>query len=83
MRTGTDRSAPGYPGGTRHPCPFCDWYLDAESLADVVSRTNGWTLMDALSQRLDEINQTVVGHLTDQHPDEYRESTRLHVDITS
>ena len=82
MKTGTDRSQPGYDGGTRHPCPFCTWYLDAEPILDVLKIQPDLPIMDAISRRLSEIHCKILEHMGIEHPREYRESTPLRVDIT-
>jgi len=83
MKTGTDRSSPGYPHGTRHPCPFCNWYLDAEGILEYLESNPQVSMMDAISQRLDDIHRRVLKHMGTDHPKEYRESTPLRVDMTS
>jgi hypothetical protein len=82
MKTGTDRSLPGYDGGTRHPCPFCSWYLDAEPILEVAESQPLTSLMDVISQRLSDIHRKVLKHMGTEHPDEYRETTELRVDMT-
>ena len=82
MRTGTDRSLPGFDGGTRHPCPFCTWYLDAEPLLEYLQEQPNVPIMDAISRRLQKIHRKVLEHMGTDHPSEYKESTPLRVDIT-
>jgi hypothetical protein len=82
MRTGTDRSQPGYPGGTRHPCPFCDWYLDAPPISDLIVHSGPQSIMDLISRRLAAINDEVQQHMANEHPQEFNEATQLRVDIT-
>jgi hypothetical protein len=77
VRTGTDRYAPGYEGGTRHPCPFCDWYLDAEPLPPKAAGARGWEFMDSTSRRLEEITVWVEKHLQSDHPIEYELAQRV------
>ncbi len=77
MRTGIDRSEPGYPGGTRHPCPFCEWYLDAEPLPSEVSVAKGWEYIGPISHRMEMINLWVQEHVRTDHPAEYRSADRL------
>lgn len=82
MKTGTDRSSPGYPGGTRHPCPFCDWFLDAEPISDVVLGKLRGGVHQALSMRFDAIHREILKHMGTEHPGEYRNADQLTVEGT-
>ncbi len=80
MRTGTDRYAEGYPGGTRHLCPFCEWYLDAPPLSQAAAEARGWEFMDPLSRRLEEITARIEDHMRTDHPIEFELAQRYRLD---
>lgn len=70
MRKGMDRTRAPIPSGTRHLCPYCEWYLDMEPLP----RLEGFNflgLMDALNRRLDAIDNAMANHLKTDHPQEF------------
>jgi hypothetical protein len=77
VKTGTDRYTDGYEGGTRHPCPFCDWFLDAEPLTPEIAEARGWVFMEAVDQRLRCISNFIERHMRDEHPIEYQLAQRV------
>jgi hypothetical protein len=77
VKTGTDRYDDGYEGGTRHLCPFCEWYLDAEPLPREAATARGWQFMDAVSRRLQAVTEAIEDHMRTDHPIEYQMASRL------
>ena len=65
---------------TRHPCPFCDWALEAPPLPETRGWTDTWAVMTALSNRLERIKLTMQTHISAEHPDEFEAAE---VDIAS
>jgi hypothetical protein len=82
MRISKDRAEEGFPGGTRNPCPFCSWYIDAEPITDVLMARLGQSLHEVLSKRLEAIHIEILRHLGTEHPGEYRNADQLTVEGT-
>jgi hypothetical protein len=82
VRVGKDRTEEGFPGGTRHPCPFCDWYLDAEPVSDVLMARLSQSLHEVLSKRLEAIHIEILRHMGTEHPGEYRDADQITVEGT-
>lgn len=63
---------------TRHPCPFCSWYLDAPPIEHVPHLS----VMELISDRLSTISDRIQDHIRSVHPEEYADAEALRLDST-